>query len=222
MTAIYVRNRLPTRAIQAGFTPYELWNKKKPTYDHLRVWGCIAYAQVPKETRKKIDKTAQQCMFIRYTETTSQYRLYDPTRKRFFISCDVVFEEARPYHNTSDTVGQASRRYYAAPIEPWEEQLAWGDEFDEEELPKERIIPERKVEKQKQKEVFDWGDAEEVLAPFRLHKPQIELSSEGEPADDGDGDDDDDNNMREVVLEKQKKKRRVSDTPAMIRQLRAD
>ena len=28
MTAIYVRNRLPTRAIQAGFTPYELWHKK--------------------------------------------------------------------------------------------------------------------------------------------------------------------------------------------------
>ena len=76
--------------------------------------------------------------------------------------------------------------------------------------------------KQKQREVFDWGDAEEVLALFRLHKPQMELLSEGKPADDGDGDDDNYHNMREVVLGKQRKKRQVSDTPAMIRQLRVD
>ena len=77
MTAISVHNRLPTCAIQAGFTPYELWYGKKSTYKHLRVWGCIAYAQVSKERRKKIDKTAKKCIFIGYTDTTTQYRLYD-------------------------------------------------------------------------------------------------------------------------------------------------
>jgi len=69
MTAIYVPNRLPTRAIWDGFTPYELWHQKKPTYNHLCVWGCIPYAQVPKETCKKIDKVAQKYMLIGYTET---------------------------------------------------------------------------------------------------------------------------------------------------------
>jgi len=64
MTAIYVRNRLPTRVIQPGFTLYELWHGRKPIYQHLRVWGCVAYAQVPKETRKKMDKVARKCMFI--------------------------------------------------------------------------------------------------------------------------------------------------------------
>jgi len=44
MTAIYVRNGLPTRAIQTRFTLYELWHGRKPIYKHLRVWGCVAYA----------------------------------------------------------------------------------------------------------------------------------------------------------------------------------
>jgi len=37
MTAIYVRNWLPRRAIQTGFTPYELWHGRKLIYEHLRV-----------------------------------------------------------------------------------------------------------------------------------------------------------------------------------------
>jgi len=118
MTAIYVRNRLPTRAIQTGFTPYELWHGRKPIYEHLRVWGCVAYAQVPKETRKKMAKAARKCIFIRYTDTTTQYRLYHPIGKRFVISHDVIFEEYTSYYNTSDMVGQESRRYYAPEIQP--------------------------------------------------------------------------------------------------------
>ena len=35
ITVIYVPNRLPLRAIQAGFTSYELWHEKKLTYDPL-------------------------------------------------------------------------------------------------------------------------------------------------------------------------------------------
>jgi len=154
MTALYVHNRLPTCAIQTGFTPYELWHGRKPIYEHLWVWGCVAYAQVLKETRKKMDKEAQKCIFIGYTDTTTQYHLYDPIGKRFVISHDVIFEESTSYYNTSDTVGQESRRYYASEIQPWEEQLAWGNEFDEEEAPGEKA-PAARVREEDQEEVFD-------------------------------------------------------------------
>jgi len=74
-----------------------------------------------------MDKTARKCIFIGYTDTMTQYRLYDPVGKRFVISHDVIFEEYTSYYNTTDTVGQESQRYYAPEVQPWEEQLAWGD-----------------------------------------------------------------------------------------------
>jgi len=43
MTAIYVRNRLPTKALASGQTPHEMWFGKKPSYKNLHVWGCLAY-----------------------------------------------------------------------------------------------------------------------------------------------------------------------------------
>ena len=73
-------------------------------------------------------------------------------------------------------------------------------------------------------EQFDWEDAGEVLAPFRMHKPRIELSSRGQSSHGGDGDGDDDNaaDREEVPVIKSKKKRRKSDMPGMLRGLRAD
>jgi len=151
MTAIYVHNWLPTRAIPTGFTRYELRHRRKPIYEHLRVWGCVAYAQVPKETRKKMDRAVQKCIFIGYTDTTRQYRLYDPFGKGFVISHDLIFEESTSYYNTSDTVRQESRPYYAPEIQPREKQLAWGDEFDEEEAPADKA-PEKRVRKEEQED----------------------------------------------------------------------
>ena len=43
-TAAYVRNRTPTTTVK---TPYEMWYGKRPNIQHLRLFGCIAYAHVP-------------------------------------------------------------------------------------------------------------------------------------------------------------------------------
>jgi len=53
-TAAYLRNRSPTKAIE-GMTPYEAWMKKKPQVDHLHVFGCDAYAHIPKDELQKLD-----------------------------------------------------------------------------------------------------------------------------------------------------------------------
>ena len=39
-TANYIYNRTPTKAIKG--TPFELWNRYKPSLNHLHVWGCKA------------------------------------------------------------------------------------------------------------------------------------------------------------------------------------
>ena len=47
-TVVYLRNRSPTASLD-GITPYEAWFGFKPQVKHLRVFGSICYALVPKE-----------------------------------------------------------------------------------------------------------------------------------------------------------------------------
>ena len=56
-TAVYLKNRCPTKAVK-GKTPYEAWYGKKPNIEHLRVFGCTAYAHIPKDERGKFDSKA--------------------------------------------------------------------------------------------------------------------------------------------------------------------
>ena len=54
MTAIYVKNRLPSPKI-AHKTPFEMVYASKPSVKHMRVFGCQAYILNPKEKRFKWD-----------------------------------------------------------------------------------------------------------------------------------------------------------------------
>jgi len=54
MCATYVLNRCPTKALKF-ITPYESWHGLcEPSVAHLRVFGCLAYALVPEQHRKKL------------------------------------------------------------------------------------------------------------------------------------------------------------------------
>ena len=62
-TAAYLRNRSPTKAVK-GMTPFEAWMGEKPKVNHLRTFGCAAYAHVPKDERHKLDPKARKCIFL--------------------------------------------------------------------------------------------------------------------------------------------------------------
>ena len=57
-TAVYLKNRSPIKAVE-GATPTEAWTKRKPNVDHLRVFGCDAYAHISKDERDKLDPKAR-------------------------------------------------------------------------------------------------------------------------------------------------------------------
>ena len=57
------------------------------------MFGCVAYAHVPDELRKKLDKKGQKCIFVGYSDNTEAYKLYDPVARKVIISCDVQFVE---------------------------------------------------------------------------------------------------------------------------------
>ena len=61
-TVCYLINRSPSTALDLK-TPQEVWTGKAPSLDHLRVFGCSAYAHVKDG---KLNKRALKCMFIGY------------------------------------------------------------------------------------------------------------------------------------------------------------
>ena len=53
-TATYLKNCSPTKFLQ-GKTPFEAWYGKKPNVQHLKVFGCTAYAHIPKDECQKLE-----------------------------------------------------------------------------------------------------------------------------------------------------------------------
>ena len=92
-TAVYLRNRSPTKAVKS-MTPFEAFHEKKPDVKHLRAFGCVCYAHIAKDERKKLDAVARRCVLVGYGDEVKGYRLYDPEKKKVFLSRDVRFNEA--------------------------------------------------------------------------------------------------------------------------------
>lgn len=95
-TAVYLRNRSPTKAI-GEMTLYEAWTKKKPEVGHLRVFGCEAYTHISKDVRRKLDAKAKKCILVGYGEEAKGYRLYNPSEVKIIFSRDVMFKENDNY-----------------------------------------------------------------------------------------------------------------------------
>ncbi|GBP26795.1 Retrovirus-related Pol polyprotein from transposon TNT 1-94 [Eumeta japonica] len=77
-TAAYIINRFSTRSLSFK-TPEEVWSGHKPNVSHMKVFGCEAMVQLPKEKRKKWDPKVQKMIFIGYCENTKGY---SPVRDR--------------------------------------------------------------------------------------------------------------------------------------------
>ena len=92
-TAVYpLRNRSLTKSLK-NLTPFEAWTGRKPSVNHLKVFGCIAYGHIAKEERKKLDVKAKKCILLGYGVRVKGYRLYDLQKRKVFYSRDVVFDE---------------------------------------------------------------------------------------------------------------------------------
>lgn len=92
--SVYVLNRAHSKALKDS-TPYEMWTKKKPHIDHLRVFGCVAHMKVEKGHLNKLDDRSIFVVHLGIEMGSKAYRLLDPSNGKMYISRDVVFEEDR-------------------------------------------------------------------------------------------------------------------------------
>ncbi|GFT67869.1 retrovirus-related Pol polyprotein from transposon RE1 [Trichonephila clavipes] len=74
-------------------TPFEKYSGRKPSVLHLIPFGCLAYAGVPKQIRKKFDMRAKMGIMMGYAQRTKGYRIWLIDENRLVETINVRFEE---------------------------------------------------------------------------------------------------------------------------------
>ena len=74
-TTVYVQNRCPHKVLGMSTTE-EAFTGKKLDISHLKIFGSPVYIHVTKDARKKLEPTAEVGIFVGYTETPHNYRVY--------------------------------------------------------------------------------------------------------------------------------------------------
>jgi hypothetical protein len=62
-------------------TPEESFAGKKPDVSHFKIFGSSIYVHVTKDAKKKLELVAEVGIFVGYTETPHNYRVYFPNNK---------------------------------------------------------------------------------------------------------------------------------------------
>ncbi|KAG7533498.1 Zinc finger CCHC-type [Arabidopsis thaliana x Arabidopsis arenosa] len=108
----YLLNRITTRALK-NMTPYECFRDKKPTVEHIRIFGCIAYAKIDKPHLKKLDDRSKILVHLGTEPGSKAYRLLDPQTRKIVVSRDVVFDESKGWNWKHDnTVKDGDGSFY--------------------------------------------------------------------------------------------------------------
>ncbi|KAD3640743.1 hypothetical protein E3N88_29966 [Mikania micrantha] len=89
LTACYLLNRTPNK--KNKITPYELWKKKPPNLNYLKVWGCRAIVRLTEPKRKNLGERGIDCIFIGYAENSKAYRFY-VLEPNDYVSINTVVE----------------------------------------------------------------------------------------------------------------------------------
>ena len=91
-TAVYLMNRTPSQLLN-GKTPFEKLYGRTPSFNHLKVFGCLAYAHNINHRGDKFAPRSRRCVFLGYPTGKKGWLLLDLDKQSTFISRDVVFSE---------------------------------------------------------------------------------------------------------------------------------
>lgn len=100
-TFVYIKNRQYHTKVE-NKTPYEALHGEKPVIDHLQPFGTKCFVHIPKAKRtagSKLNPRAELGMFVGYTETMHQYRIFIPENGKVTVTADVSFP---PYSSSQD------------------------------------------------------------------------------------------------------------------------
>lgn len=70
---VHLINRLPSPVI-ANNTPHTLLFQQPPTYNHIRVCGCLCYPNTSATAAHKLSPRSSPCVFLGFSHTHKVYR----------------------------------------------------------------------------------------------------------------------------------------------------
>ena len=79
-------------------TLYDLLFGSFPSYDLLRVFGCVCFVPLQDHEKNKLQSRSHLCCFLRYGIGKKGYRCYDPISKHLRVSRHVVFWEHKMFY----------------------------------------------------------------------------------------------------------------------------
>ena len=91
---VYVINRSPSVPLE-GDIRQRVWTGKDISYDHLKVFSCLAYVHIVNDRRGKLDPKNMPCIFLEYRKDEFRYRLWELAEKKIIWSRDIVFLEEK-------------------------------------------------------------------------------------------------------------------------------
>ena len=104
-TAVYILNRSLTKSLK-GQTPHEKWTGRRPSVDHMRIFGCVAHVKDTRKHPSKLEDRSMPMIFIGYELGSKAYHCLDPVNLKVVISQDIIFEESERW--TWSTQGESS------------------------------------------------------------------------------------------------------------------
>ena len=91
-------NRLLTPVLK-NRNPCEVLFRKKPSYDHLEIFGCLAFAYNPWRTIDKFKPRGVPSVFLGYSNSQKGYGLLKYVHQEMHCSRDVKFMKGVfPFH----------------------------------------------------------------------------------------------------------------------------
>ena len=103
LTTNFILNRIPFKNYNKS--PYELWKGRIPSYNIIKVWGCLAKVLIPLPKRTKVGPKTIDCVFIGFANASAAYRflvykseVHDIHVNNILESIDAeFFEDVFPY-----------------------------------------------------------------------------------------------------------------------------
>lgn len=89
-TSAYIHNITPNK--HSNKTPMEMWNNRKPSINHEKIFECEVFYKI-EENRNKFESKARRGIFVGYSKERKAFRIYDPEKRRIHDTIHVIFNE---------------------------------------------------------------------------------------------------------------------------------
>ena len=129
-TVVYIQNRSP-HAILGEKTSEEVFTKKKPAVDHMRIFGTPVYVHVSKEKRAKLEPSRKKGIFVGYSDSSKACRIYVPGQWYIEVNRDMIFHEESVFRQTQELLKEDE----GPPIEILDLEVQREEEEFENQIP---------------------------------------------------------------------------------------